>query len=172
VAANLPLHRVLGFEIKHLMRQRRLSNILVLLTMALIVAACPLSFAQGPAPEAPTSAVESATTGVMPSLNFETHRFLDRQNRILFVAVAAVNGADFAVTRANLQTGGRELNPMVRPFTSSTPVLALNFAAETAGVVAISYFLHKTGHHQLERLTSYVNIGSSAGAVTYGLLNR
>ena len=108
----------------------------------------------------------------MPRPSVEGHRFLDRQNCILFVAVAAVNGADFAVTRANLQTGGQELNPMVRPFTSSTPILAVNFAAETAGVVGVSYFLHKTGHHKLERLTSYLNIGSSAGAVTYGLLNR
>jgi hypothetical protein len=172
MAAKLPLHIVLGFEIKHPMRHRGLSNVPFLLAMALIVAACPLSFAQGPAADAPTSAVDPVPTLAMPQPIFETHRFLDRQNRILFVAVAAVNGADFAVTRANLQTGGRELNPMVRPFTSSTPVLALNFAAESAGVVAISYFFHKTGHHQLERLTSYVNIGSSAGAVTYGLLNR
>jgi hypothetical protein len=50
--------------------------------------------------------------------------------------------------------------------------LAINFAVETAGVVGISYFFHKTGHHKFERLTSYVNIGASAGAVSYGLLNR
>jgi len=152
--------------------RRVLCNMPTLLTIALIVATCTASFAQGPAPDAPTSAVEPTSTLVMPQPSFESHKFLDRQNRILFVAVAAVNAADFAVTRANLQNGGHELNPMVRPFASSTPALAVNFAAETAGIVGLSYFFHKTGHHKFERLTSYVNIGASAGAVTYGLLNR
>jgi len=99
----------------------------------------------------------------MPQPTFEGHKFLDQQNRILFVLVAALNGADFAVTRANLENGGHELNPLVRPFVSSTPALALNFAAETAGVFTMSYFFHKTGHHKLERFTCYVNIGASGG---------
>jgi hypothetical protein len=48
------------------------------------------------------------------------------------------------VTRANLQSAGRELNPITRAFGSSTTGLAVNFAGETAGVIGISYFLHKT----------------------------
>jgi len=55
---------------------------------------------------------------------------------------------------------------------SSTPALALNFAGEAAGTVAISYLFDKTRHHKLERITSYVNIGASAGAVSYGLVHR
>jgi len=153
------------------MKHCRLSNIASVIALALLMA-CPLSFAQGPAPDAPTTAVEPASNSVVLQPSFETHRFLDRQNRILFVAVAALNGADFAVTRANLQSGGHELNPIIRPIASSTPALALNFAAETAAVVGISYFFHKTGHHKFERLTSYVNIGASAGAVSYGWLHR
>lgn len=132
----------------------------------------PTLLAQGPAPDAPSGSIEPVVSPVLPQPSFETHRFLDRQNRILFVAVAAFNGADFAVTHANLQNGGHELNPIVRPFASSTAALAMNFAMETAGVVSISYAFHKTGHHKLERFTSYVNIGSSAGAVTYGLLHH
>jgi len=88
------------------------------------------------------------------------------------VAAAALNGADFAVTRANLQSGGQELNPMVRVFGRSTAGLAVNFIGETTGVVSISYFLHKTGHHKLERMVSMVNIGSSAGALSYSLTHR
>ncbi|MGA8341267.1 MAG: hypothetical protein WB781_04955 [Candidatus Sulfotelmatobacter sp.] len=95
-------------------------------------------------------------------------------NRIalLFVAAAALNGADFAVTRANLQSGGQELNPVVRIFGQSSAGLAVNFIGETTGVISISYFFHKTGHHKLERVVSIVNIGSSAGAVSYGLAHR
>jgi len=41
----------------------------------------------------------------------------------------------------------------------------MNFAGETAGVIGLSYFFHKTGHHRLERAVSMLNIGSSAAAV-------
>jgi hypothetical protein len=48
----------------------------------------------------------------------------------------------------------------------------VNFAAETAGVVGISYFFHKTGHHKLERAVPMLNIGASAGAVAFDLAHR
>ena len=100
------------------------------------------------------------------------HKFWDRENWALFAASAALSGADFAVTRANLQSGGRELNPVVRVFGRSTPGLAVNFAGETVGVIGLSYFFHKTGHHRLERAVPMVNLGASAGAVSYGLAHR
>jgi hypothetical protein len=129
--------------------------------------------AQGPAAEAPTPFVQISTPAVTkPSSMGDQHRFWDKQNRALFVAAAALNGADFAVTRNNLQRGGQELNPVVRVFGRSTAGLAVNFIGETAGVVSISYVLHKTGHHKLERMVSMVNIGSSTAAVSYGLTHR
>ena len=129
--------------------------------------------AQGPAPDAPTPFVEAPTSAVIPPLIAGAeHRFWDKRNRALFLAAAALNGADFAVTRANLQSGGQELNPLVRMFGRSTAGLAVNFIGETAGVVSLSYFFHKTGHHKLERAVSLVNIGGSAGAVSYGLTHR
>jgi len=114
------------------------------------------------------------TTTVQPATLPETHnhRFWDRENSFLFATSAAFNTADFVITRDNLRGGGKELNPVTRVFSGSTPALAVNFAGETAGVVALSYFFHKTGHHQLERLVSVVNIGSSAGAVSFDLVRR
>jgi hypothetical protein len=100
------------------------------------------------------------------------HQFWDRQNRILFAVNGAVAGADFFVTRRNLGGNGTELNPVARMFTGSTPGLAANFAMETGGVVGVSYLFHKTGHHKLERMTSYINLGASAFAVTYGLAHH
>jgi hypothetical protein len=100
------------------------------------------------------------------------HKFWDNQNRALFVSVAALSAADFAVTRSNLQSGGQELNPVTRMFGRSTAGLAANFAGETIGSIGLSYFFHKTGHHRLERATSFVNIGGSAAAVAYGLRHR
>ncbi len=129
--------------------------------------------ASAPLPDAPTPFVEAASPIVItPSRVSAEHRFWDKQNRVLFVAAAALNGADFAVTRANLQSGGRELNPLVRMFGRSTAGLAANFVGETAGVISLSYFFHKTGHHKLERAVSLVNIGGSAGAVSFGLAHR
>jgi hypothetical protein len=100
------------------------------------------------------------------------HVFWDGKNRFLFSTVAMFSGADFAVTHMNLVNGGRELNPLVRPFTGSTPALAANFAGQTAGVIAVSYLLHKSGHHKLERMVPVANIASSAFAVAYGLSHR
>lgn len=124
-------------------------------------------------PDAPTPALEPVSRVVLtPPIATSEHKFFDRQNRVLFIAAAALNGADFAVTRANLQSGGQELNPVVRIFGRSTAGLAVNFIGETAGVVTLSYFFHKTGHHKLERVVSIINIGGSAGAVGFGLTHR
>ena len=100
------------------------------------------------------------------------HRFLDRENCVLFTTSAAFSAADFVVTKDNLRAGGQELNPVTRVFTGSTAGLAVNFAGETAGVVGLSYIFHKTGHHKLERAVSMLNIGASGAAVTYDLAHR
>jgi hypothetical protein len=106
--------------------------------------------------------------GVLPEAP-SYHKFWDNENKTLFVTVAALDAADFAATRSILQNGGKELNPVTRVFSGSTAGLAANFAGETIGIIGLSYFFHKTGHHKLERITSLMNIGSSAVAVTYDL---
>jgi hypothetical protein len=135
----------------------------------------PLLFAQGPIPDAPTPSVEATSAIVTPTPTPRAgseHRFWDMQNIALFSTSAALGWADFGVTRSNLQSGGKELNPVVRVFGHSSSGLSLNFACETAGTVGLSYLFHKTGHHKLERAVSIVNIGASAGAVSYGLAHR
>jgi hypothetical protein len=101
-----------------------------------------------------------------------SHRFWDRENSALFATSAAFSTADFFVTRANLRNGGQELNPMTSLFGRSTAGLAVNFAGESVGVIGISYFFHKTGHHKLERAVCMLNIGSSATAVSFDLAHR
>lgn len=122
----------------------------------------------GAVPAASMAVVAAPVRPAEPS----SHHFWDRQNCVLFTAVAGMATADFFVTRANLAKGGKELNPVTSVFSGSTPALAANFALETTGVIGISYMFHKTGHHKLERMTSFVNIGASAGAVGYGLSHR
>src|ERR1700733_8447315 len=124
-----------------------------------------------PAPLTPAPRVKFVQPVVLPEAPGR-HRFWDRDNSILFAANAAFSAADFVVTRDNLRNGGQELNPVTRLFSGSSTALAMNFAGETAGVVGVSYLLHKTGHHKLERAVSMLNIGSSAVAVSFGLAHR
>jgi hypothetical protein len=124
-----------------------------------------------PAPLTPRPMVNLAQPVVPPEAP-SAHRFWDRGNSILFATSAAVSAADFVVTRDNLRSGGQELNPVTRLFSGSTTGLAVNFVGETAGVVGLSYVFHKTGHHKLERAVSMLNIGSSAAAVTFGMIHR
>jgi len=147
---------------------------------------CPDVWAQGPATgalhDAPSATPRLAVLAASPVILLSPlqpgapvaseHRFWDKRNVALFTASAALSAADFRVRRANLQSGGRELNPVVRLFGRSTVGLATNFIGKTAGGVGLSYFFDKTGHHKLERMVSLVNIGSSAGAVSYGLVHR
>ncbi len=133
----------------------------------------PALLAQGPLPDAPPAAADgSALAFVSSAPSTQEHRFWDKQNSLLFAAAFALNGADFAVTRSNLQSGGQEMNPLVRVFGRSTMALAANFAGEGVGTVALSYLFHRTGHHKLERSVSYFNISGSVGAVGWGLSHR
>ena len=147
------------------------------LVSSIVVATLLLIFssrlqAQGPAPDAPRPAMEAASPLVTAPQPEHPHKFLDKWNVTLFSASAVLAATDFAVTRSNLQSNGRELNPIVRMFGHSTAGLAVNFAGETASSIGLSYFFHRTGHHKLERAVSAVNIGLSAGAVSYSLSHR
>jgi hypothetical protein len=121
---------------------------------------------------APNPVTASPTTASTLPEAPNPHKFWDNENRALFTTVAALSAADFALSRSILQNGGKELNPVTRLFSGSTAGLAANFAGETAGIIGLSYFFHKTGHHQLERLTPMLDIGASAFAVVYDLNHR
>lgn len=142
--------------------------------LLLIVVCGGTAFAQDPAFIAfKTNTLEPVpVSGSILPESPSPHRFWDGENRLLFSTVGAFSAADFAITRANLANRGRELNPLTRMLSGSTAGLAVNFAGETAGVVGLSYFLHRTGHHRLERLVPAVNIAASAFAVAFDLAHR
>ena len=118
----------------------------------------------------PASFVRPAEPITLPEA--PSHRFWDRKNSFLFATSAALSTADFVATRNNLRNGGQELNPVTRVFAGSTAGLAANFAGETVGVIGLSYLLHRSGHHKLERAVTILNLGSSATAVSFDLLHH
>lgn len=148
------------------------------LGLALLISLALPAFGQKPIPDG--NLIAFAPAAVQPVIAVKpflpeaptTHKFWDRENRMLFATTAALCAADFSVTHMNLSSGGRELNPLVRPFTANNATLASNFVAQTAGVVAISYLFHRTGHHRFERLAPVANVAASAFAVGYGLSHR
>ena len=102
-----------------------------------------------------------------------SHRFMDRTNKILFSIHAGLEVTDFAITHRNLSQGGREMDSMARPFCErGTPGQLAFFGGRMAGVVGISYLLHKTGHHRVERAFIVYASGDSAYGVGYSLAHR
>lgn len=101
------------------------------------------------------------------------HKFWDTANKTLFASHAVLEGLDFGITHHNLGDGGREMDALARPLCESgTPGQLVFFGGRMAGVVAISYLLHKTGHHKLERVFPLYASGDSMDGVVYSFVHR
>jgi len=101
------------------------------------------------------------------------HNFWDTANKTLFASHAALEALDFGITHHNLSDGGRELDPMAKTLCESgTPGQLVFFGGRMAGVLAVSYLLHKTGHHRLERAFPIYASGDSAYGVAYSFAHR
>jgi hypothetical protein len=96
-----------------------------------------------------------------PASAVPVHRFWDRTNILLFSGVAVVRGMDYASTR-NFQARGRQEILLPDVVVNNSAGFAALEAAGTMTSVGISYILHRTGHHTLERWMSIGHIGVTA----------
>jgi hypothetical protein len=95
----------------------------------------------------------------------ERHRFWDPTNRWLFAGVLAVRAADFASTR-NMRARGRDEILLTNDVVDNIPAFVAIELGATACSIGVSYWLHRTGHHALERWVSIVHISAGGfGAV-------
>lgn len=92
------------------------------------------------------------------------HAFFDRKNVLLFSGVAVFRGLDYASTR-NMQARGREEILLPDDVVNNSAAFAAVEAGGTLASVGISYILHRTGHHKLERWMSIGHIGVTAFGV-------
>ena len=119
----------------------------------------PKDAPQKPAPE---SAREAGTRPQQPAAASKTaastHRFWDTQNRWLFAGVAAARTLDGTSTR-NFRARGRSEGLLNNEIVDNAPAFATIEFAGTAASFATSYWMHRTGHHKLERWVSYLHIG-------------
>lgn len=98
----------------------------------------------------------------------ESHRFFDSLNVVLIGIEAGALLADGATTQYALRHyGGRETDPLARPFVSAGwPGQIAGGTMLVSAEVGIRYLLHKHHHHRLERVIPWLVIGyGAAGAI-------
>jgi hypothetical protein len=89
------------------------------------------------------------------------HRFWDRTNILLFSGVAVFRGLDYASTR-NFMARGREEILLPDDVVNNSAGFASLEAAATATSVGLSYWMHRTHHHKIERWISITHISVTA----------
>lgn len=117
-----------------------------------------------PAPESqPPAQKDSAGVAKSPAPPIPpVHRFWDRENDWLFAGVGASRALDYAST-LNLRRRGIDEAFLTNSIVDNHPLFASIEAAATGASIGVSYIFHRTGHHRVERWTSYVHIGVATG---------
>jgi hypothetical protein len=105
--------------------------------------------------------LSAAPSGVQPPAQPPVprapHSFWDARNRLLFAGVAVFRALDYASTR-NMQARGREEILIPDEVANNDQGFAALEGAATATSIALSYWMHRTGHHSLERWISIAHI--------------
>lgn len=109
-------------------------------------------------PPAPAKSLFQAKSHPIPG---QPHRFFDKTNLMLFAGVAAVRALDFTSTQHFRSRGHNEVL-LTNSIVDNKPLFAGIEVAGTALSIGIAYWLHRTGHHKLERWVSIVHIGVGA----------
>ena len=142
-----------------------------------------LAAAQQRPPDSPLSPpiqVASVSTPSSPPVAGETpkpvappHAFWDRANILLFSEVAVFRGLDYASTR-NMQARGREEILLPDDVVNNSAGFASLDAASAATSIGLSYWMHRSGHHRIERWISIAHVSVTGfGAVrNYALKSK
>ena len=99
---------------------------------------------------------------------FHNHQFWDKWNVAIHAGNFAMQTTDAFTTRHVLDRhNGRERNPWARQFVTQgwAGQAAYSWGLSVGGTIVTSYFLHRTGHHRLERILPMIEIGYTAGTV-------
>jgi hypothetical protein len=101
------------------------------------------------------------------------HRFWNRTNLILLSSHAGLEALDFGITHHNLAGGGVEMDSMAKALCESgTRGQIVFFGGRTAGVIGISYLMHRLHQHKMERAFILYASGDSLYGVTYSFVHR
>jgi hypothetical protein len=109
-------------------------------------------------PEKNTTQAAAAGTKVMRP----EHHFWDKENAWLFAGVGASRTLDYFST-LNLRRRHDQEILVTNDLVDHHAAFAVVEAAGTGVSIGASYLFHRYGHHKLERWTSIVHIGLTAG---------
>jgi len=123
-----------------------------------ILSFCLTARAQSADGEPPSRVPTAPSTAVPRKSEAAPHRFFDKTNVLLFSGIALFRGLDYASTR-NMQARGREEILLPDDVVNNSAAFAAVEAGGSAASLGISYILHRTGHHKLERWMSIGHIG-------------
>jgi hypothetical protein len=103
----------------------------------------------------------------------ERHAFFDRTNVELFAGIAITRTLDFTST-LNMQARGREEILLPDDVVNNRAGFAALEAAGAATSIGLSYLLHATGHHKLERWLSigHISVTGFGAARNYALTSH
>ena len=91
-----------------------------------------------------------------------SHPFWDKDNLLLFAGVGAGRALDYMSTRHFRSRGINEWL-LTNNIVDNKPLFAGVEVAGAAASIGVSYLLHRSGHHKLERWVSIVHIGVAVG---------
>ena len=101
------------------------------------------------------------------------HRFWNRTNVLLFSGVVVFRGLDYASTR-NFMARGRQEILLPDDVVDNSAGFASLEAAAVATSVGLCYWMHRSGHHKIERWISITHLSVTAfgDARNYALKSR
>jgi hypothetical protein len=99
-----------------------------------------------------------------------SHAFWDQKNLYLFGGIAVMRTLDYTSTMNMLRRGRKEILLPEDVVQNHAGFAALEVAS-TAGSIGLSYVLHRTGHHKLERWLSigHISVAGFGAARNYAL---
>lgn len=119
------------------------------------------STANQPSSGLPADPRASNTAMDAPQEKLPTHAFWDKENVLLFSGVAVFRALDYTSTKNMLARGRGEILLPDDVVDNSAGFAAVE-AAATVTSIGISYALHRTGHHKLERWLSITHLSVTA----------
>lgn len=144
---------------------RRIARFALLFAAFMISADCAAQQEPVPKPSPPPETNPIIETPAPPQetapsqkSGIPVHRFWDTKNRWLFAGVAAARTLDGTSTR-NFRARGRNEGLLNNDIVDNAPAFAAIELAGTLASIGTSYWMHRTGHHRLERWVSYLHIG-------------
>jgi len=152
------------------MSQRSLLVTVLLLAICVVIA--PPVLGQQPAETGQTStAMPPPSPSSKPPV--PPHAFWDRTNILLFSGVGVFRGLDYASTR-NFQARGRDEILIPDDVVNNSAGFASLEAAGTVASVGLSYWMHRLGHHKIERWISigHISVTGFGVARNYALKSK